>query len=76
MESLISVRFSPKMNLLCHILIGCPSSGKSSLAGQIQEENPHYQNISTDQIRAELFGDETIQGNWSQIEDQVYTAID
>ncbi|MFP4134118.1 MAG: AAA family ATPase, partial [Halothece sp.] len=60
----------------CHILIGCPSSGKSSLARQIQQENPHYQIISTDQIRAELFGDETIQGDWSQIDTQVYIAID
>ncbi len=64
------------MNLLCHILIGCPSSGKSSLARQIQQETPHYQIISTDQIRAQLFGDETIQGNWSQVEALVYTAID
>lgn len=64
------------MSLLCHILIGCPSSGKSSLARQIQQENPQYQIISTDQIRAELFGAETIQGDWSQVEAQVYAAID
>lgn len=71
-----SVIFSPKMSLLCHILIGCPSSGKSNLARQIQQENPQYQIISTDQIRAELFGDETIQGNWSQVEAQLYATID
>ncbi|WP_235620761.1 AAA family ATPase [Halothece sp. PCC 7418] len=57
-------------------MIGCPSSGKSTLARQIQQENPQYQIISTDQIRAKLFGDETIQGNWSQVEAQVYAAID
>ena len=64
------------MSLLCHILMGCPSSGKSTLARQIQQENPQYQIISTDQIRAKLFGDETIQGDWSQVEAQVYTTID
>jgi len=64
------------MSLFCHILIVCPSSGKSTLARAIAQESPHYQIISTDQIRAELFGDKTIQGNWSQVEAKVYQAID
>ena len=64
------------MSLLCHILIGCPSSGKSSLARAIAQESPHYRIISTDQIRAELFGDQTVQGNWSQVEAKIYEAID
>ncbi|MDR9404229.1 MAG: AAA family ATPase, partial [Halothece sp. Uz-M2-17] len=45
--------------MFCHILIGCPSSGKSTLAASIQKANPNYQIVSTDAIRADLFGDAT-----------------
>lgn len=61
--------------MFCHILIGCPSSGKSSLATTIQENYPDYQIVSTDKIREQLFGDETIQGNWSEIEPEVFRQI-
>jgi predicted kinase len=61
--------------MFCHILIGCPSSGKSSLAATIQENYPDYQIVSTDKIREQLFGDETIQGNWSEIEPEVFRQI-
>ena len=29
--------------------------------------NPHYQIVSTDAIRAEIYGDEAVQGDWCQI---------
>jgi len=50
------------MSLLCHILTGCPSSGKSTLANAIAQQSPNCRVISTDRIREELFGDETIPG--------------
>jgi len=62
--------------MLCHILIGCPSSGKSSLATTIVEHDPNYRIVSTDQIREQLFGDETIQGSWSKIEPEVFRQIE
>lgn len=50
------------------LLIGLPGSGKTTLAGQIQSIDSGYIIISTDCIRAELFGDEAIQGAWPLIE--------
>lgn len=46
------------------ILIGLPGSGKSSLAQQLLVEDSRRQIISTDAIRAQMFGDEAIQGAW------------
>ena len=49
------------------LLIGLPGSGKSSLAQQLVTQCPQRQLISTDAIRAKLFGDEAIQGPWLSI---------
>lgn len=46
------------------LLIGLPGSGKSTLAAQLLQDCPNRQLISTDAIRAQLFGDEQIQGDW------------
>lgn len=62
--------------MFCHILIGCPSSGKTTLAEAIVEDDPSYKIVSTDKIREKLFGDETIQGNWSQIEAEVFRQLE
>ncbi len=64
------------MGLFCHILIGSPSSGKSTLAEALVQRDPNYRIVSTDDIRAQLFGDATVQGNWSKIEAEVYRQID
>ena len=58
--------------LRCHLLIGPPGSGKTTLAGQLA---PLLQGtggepglvLSTDLIRAELFGDAGVQGPWDEI---------
>lgn len=63
------------MPILCHILIGCPSSGKSTLAAEIVKSDNNYRIVSTDTIRKQLFGDETIQGNWQQVETEVLRQI-
>lgn len=53
------------------LTVGIPGSGKSTwaeqLAAQKATEKNHYQIISTDRIRAELYGDEAIQGEWTDI---------
>lgn len=45
-------------------MIGIPGSGKSTWAAGMQQLQPDAVVISTDRIRAMLFGDETIQGPW------------
>jgi predicted kinase len=49
------------------ILIGLPGSGKSTFARQWQASQPDRLLISTDAIRAALFGNEAIQGAWEPI---------
>ena len=55
------------------MLIGLPGSGKSTLAQQLLlgEEPLQIKLISTDAIRAQLFGDESIQGSWVLVWNQV-----
>lgn len=61
------------------LLIGLPASGKSTLARQLIAEWPSYQLVSTDAIRAQLFGSEAIQGEWlrvwRQVQGQFQTAV-
>ncbi|MBD3562542.1 AAA family ATPase, partial [Planktothrix sp. FACHB-1355] len=52
-------------------LIGLPGSGKSSLAQKLVAEYPQRLLISTDTIRAKLFGDEAIQGPWFLVWDEL-----
>lgn len=49
------------------LLIGVPGSGKSTLAGQLLSEYPRSELISTDAIRARVFGSEAVQGQWSLV---------
>lgn len=56
------------MVIISHFLIGPPSSGKSTFAKQLVQRIPSAKIVSTDAIRALLFGDESIQGEWSLIE--------
>ncbi|MGI0481701.1 AAA family ATPase [Geminocystis sp. CENA526] len=64
------------MSITSHILIGCPSSGKSTLANHIIQQDSNYQIVSTDNIRKQLFGDEKIQGDWQLIETEIFKQID
>ena len=47
------------------VMIGLPGSGKTTVAQQLA---PPPAIISTDAIRAELFGDEATQGPWPLVE--------
>ena len=56
------------------MLIGAAASGKSTAAPKIAAEN-NAVILSTDKIRAELYGAEHIQGNWQEIEAVLYERI-
>ena len=61
--------------ILSHFLIGLPASGKSTFAQQLNQQIPNSVVISTDTIRERLFGDETVQGDWSSVEDMVIEHV-
>lgn len=48
-------------------LIGLPGSGKSTIARSILATHADAVIISTDAIRAQLFGDDAIQGTWFKV---------
>ncbi len=53
------------------MLVGVPGSGKSTWARDFVLANPRYCIVSTDAIRAQLYGDAAIQGDWLRIWQQV-----
>jgi predicted kinase len=53
------------------LLIGLPGSGKSTLASQLVAAYPGSYLVSTDAIRAQLFGSEAVQGEWLRVWRQV-----
>ncbi|MEI7667056.1 MAG: AAA family ATPase [Synechococcaceae cyanobacterium ELA263] len=57
------------LQLRCHLLIGLPASGKTTLAKALAPlltatGEPPALVLSTDAIRAEVFGDAAVQGPW------------
>ncbi|MFN5698408.1 MAG: AAA family ATPase [Cyanobacteriota bacterium] len=64
----------PPAPLRCHLLIGPPASGKTTLAGVLAELTGAVV-LSTDVVRAELFGDAAVQGPWRDIEAQLHQRI-
>ena len=53
-----------------YVLVGAPGSGKSTLAADLADsENAVV--ISGDAVREELYGDASIQGQWSEIADRI-----
>ena len=55
-------------------MVGAPGSGKSTLAKQIQE-NYAAVIINGDEIREELYGDASIQGEWLAIQGRMEELI-
>ena len=55
--------FRPKLILLC----GIPGSGKTFYAEKIKDSYSYIVHLSSDAIRKELYGDESIQGNPSEV---------
>lgn len=58
------------------VLIGLPGSGKSTWADFFMGFDPPYGLIATDRIRAQLYGNEAIQGNWGVIWAEVTAQFD
>jgi predicted kinase len=65
---------SPTTHLRCHLLIGPPASGKTTLAGVLAELTGAVV-LSTDVVRDELFGDAAVQGPWRDIEGLLHQRI-
>ena len=70
----------PDTGLRCHLLIGPPASGKTTLARALAplltgSGEPPAVVLSTDAIRAEVFGDAAVQGPWSAIEQVLHQRI-
>ena len=57
------------------MLIGPPASGKSTAAENISRRENNAVILSSDKIRAALYGDESIQGVWNDIEAILYKDI-
>ena len=53
----------PQLIVMC----GLPGAGKSTYAKQYVEEHPQTKIMSSDGIRKELYGDESIQGNPAEV---------
>ena len=65
---------APSRPLRCHLLIGPPASGKTTLAGVLAELTGAVV-LSTDELRSELFGDPAVQGPWRDIEVLLHQRI-
>jgi predicted kinase len=61
--------------VFAHFLVGISGSGKSTFAKFLASLLPNAVIVSSDAIRAQLYGDEQIQGNWIEIETEITTQI-
>ena len=60
--------------LTAYVMVGAPGSGKSTYAAKLAETEDAVI-ISGDDIRAELYGDAGIQGDWAEIWDEIDTRV-
>ncbi|MGB3293683.1 MAG: AAA family ATPase [Phormidesmis sp.] len=58
---------SPSQAAPLLVMIGLPGSGKSTWAARFVSHSPGYRMIATDDVRAQLYGDAAVQGEWMSI---------
>lgn len=58
------------------LMIGIPGSGKSTFARRYSNNNRDISIVSSDAIRAKLYGDESIQGNGREVFENVQRDIE
>ena len=62
------------MTTNCYLLIGLPASGKTTASKELAVAKKAVV-ISTDKIRKQLYGLETVQGEWKEIEAVLHEQI-
>lgn len=63
-------------SLKAYMLIGIPGIGKSTYAQNWKNEDPKNREIvASDEIRKDLYGDESVQGDWNEIVDEMEYRI-
>lgn len=63
-------------SLKAYMMIGIPGIGKSTYAKNWKEECPDSrQIIASDEVRKDLYGSESIQGDWNEIIDEMEYQI-
>lgn len=60
--------------LIAHVMVGAPGSGKSTAASALAEMFDSVV-VSTDAIRGELWGDESVQGDWVELSREVERRV-
>ena len=62
--------------LEAYVMVGAPGSGKSTQVSKLVASHPDAIVISGDDIRAELYGDADIQGNYVEIHDRMLEILE
>ena len=62
--------------LEAYVMVGAPGSGKSTQVSKLVASHPDAVVISGDDIRAELYGDADIQGNYTEIHDRMLEILE
>jgi predicted kinase len=57
------------------MLVGLPGSGKSTYASSLLKETPNCVYLSSDKIREELYGDESIQGDATKVFNTLHNRV-
>jgi predicted kinase len=63
-------------NLEAYVMVGAPGSGKSTHVSKLLALHPDAVVISGDEIRAELYGNADIQGNYVEIHDRMLEILE
>jgi predicted kinase len=59
-----------------YVMVGAPGSGKSTQVAKLMALHPDAVVLSGDEIRAELYGNADIQGNYTEIHDRMLEILE